>query len=465
MTSLLDAPPAGLGSRTPRIRSVPAYGSSAGQDCVDLAAEAGLILDGWQADVLVDAMGERGDRWAARDVGLVVGRQNGKNAILEARELGGLFLLNESLIIHTAHQYKTAHESFLRIRSLIENNDQFRKRVKSVLASPGKAEILTRTGQRLMFVARGVNGSVRGFSPDVIMMDEAYRLPSDVQSAMLPAISARPNPQLWYTSSAGFGDSDVLRRLRERGTSGKSSTLAYFEWSAPEGADPLDRQAWAAANPGYGIRIFDEAILSEHESLDAVSFARERLGIWEDDGAAGGFSPAAWVELTDADHPKPAGVQMSFGVATAPDRSWSAVAAAWKRADGLTHVISSDYRPGTAWVAERVADLRARYGGPVAVDMASRGVVPDAAEVSQNVQAQAHNALADMVEARTLRHSGEPELLASVRGARWKPSGDTRVLDRKGNVDISPLIAAALAVHGAQNAGPSKYEDMEPTWL
>jgi len=36
----------------------------------------------------------------------------------------------------------------------------------------------------------------------------------------------------------------------------------------------------------------------------------------------------------------------------------------------------------------------------------------------------------------------------AVRAARWKPSGNTRVLDQKGNTDISPLIAAALAVHG-----------------
>lgn len=450
MTSQLAAPPAALGSRTPRIKSVPAYEASSGKDCVELAANAGLILDPWQADVLVDAMGERaGDgRWAARDVGVVVGRQNGKNAILEARELAALFLLGEGLVIHTAHQYKTAHEAFLRVRFLIDNNDEFRKRVKSILASPGKAEIIMRTGQRLMFVARGVNGSVRGFSPDVVVMDEAYRLPADVQAAILPAISARPNPQLWYTSSAGFADSEVLRRLRERGMSGESRTLAYFEWSAPDGTALTDRAAWAASNPGYGIRLFDEAIESELESLDATSFARERLGIWESEDGEGGFPAVAWANLADPGAER--GEACAFAVATAPDRTWAAIAVAWNRTDGTEHVVLADYQPETTWVAARVAELLDRWGGRVYVDTASRGLVPGAVEVSQGDQAIAHNLLADAALAGTVHHDDEPAMNVSARAARFKFSGDTQMLERKGHHDISPLAAAALAVWGVR---------------
>jgi hypothetical protein len=56
---------------------------------------------------------ERADgKWAAFEVGLNVARQNGKGSILEARELAGLFLLGERLIIHSAHEFATSLEAF-----------------------------------------------------------------------------------------------------------------------------------------------------------------------------------------------------------------------------------------------------------------------------------------------------------------------------------------------------------------
>src|SRR5499427_4923258 len=99
----------------PRLLVAPDYRSSAGQEAIELAQLAGLYLDPWEALVLEHALGEGDDgRWAAAEVGLCVPRQNGKNAVLEARELAGLFLLDEHLTIHSAQHFKTAKEHFLR---------------------------------------------------------------------------------------------------------------------------------------------------------------------------------------------------------------------------------------------------------------------------------------------------------------------------------------------------------------
>ncbi len=81
------------------------------------------------------------------------------------------------------------------------------------------------------------------------------------------------------------------------------------------------------------------------------------------------------------------------------------------------------------------------------VDTPSRGLLVDVVEPSQAAQAQAHGALSDAVHALTVRHGNEPALSTAVRAARWRPMGDTRVLDRKGSADISPLVAVALALH------------------
>ncbi len=106
MTSSLLARP--TESRTPRLASTPPFfDGSLGGDAVDLADYAGLHLDPWQADVLKDSLNRRvGGKWAALEVGLVVPRQNGKGAIIEARQLASLFLTRDAQSIYSAHQFK-----------------------------------------------------------------------------------------------------------------------------------------------------------------------------------------------------------------------------------------------------------------------------------------------------------------------------------------------------------------------
>jgi phage terminase large subunit-like protein len=235
-----------LGAQRPRVSSVPACVSSAGVEAVELAASAGLILDDWQAHVLEGALGERADgKWSAFEVGLIVGRQNGKGSVLEARELAGLFLFGEMLILHSAHEFKTAQEAFRRVLGLIQNTPDLDRLVARVRTSHGEEGIELRSGARLRFVARST-GSGRGFSGDVVILDEAYNLPGSAMGALLPTMAARPNPQVWYASSAGKDDSEVLARVRDRGKEGTSPRLAYFEWSAPSDADLDDPAAWQA---------------------------------------------------------------------------------------------------------------------------------------------------------------------------------------------------------------------------
>lgn len=67
-----------VGVQTPTHFVAPLWHSSAADDAIDLAAVAGLELLPWQQLVLRNALGEKHDRWAAFEVGLVVPRQNGK---------------------------------------------------------------------------------------------------------------------------------------------------------------------------------------------------------------------------------------------------------------------------------------------------------------------------------------------------------------------------------------------------
>lgn len=440
------------GKQTPRIESVPPCAVSLGDRAIEFAAKAGLYLDPWQQLVLRGSLGvAQGGKWAASQVGLLVARQNGKGAVLEALELFHMFALKTPLIVHSAHKFDTSQEHFLRLRTLIEANPDLARHVKSMPTSQGHEAIILRNGNRLKFKARTVGGAGRGFSADLLVLDEAMLLPEQALDAMMPTLAARKNPQVWFTSSAGTPDSDALWRIVKRGRAG-SSRLAYFEWGCASGVDPLDREAWAEANPGLGYRVSRDYLEDELETLSPEGFAREHLGVWDDVSSAGLFPAGVWEALVDT---RPTVASPVFGVATAPDRSWSAICAAWRRPDGgVQLLLGDDYREGTSWVASRAAELRSRWGGDFLVDTASRGLVDGAVEPSEPEQARAHNALSDAVAAGTLRHGNEKALNVSVRAARWKPLNNTRVLDRKGKADISPLVAAALAMHGLQGNTP-----------
>jgi hypothetical protein len=60
--------------------------------------------------------------------------------------------------------------------------------------------------------------------------------------ALMPVISARPNPQMWYTGSAvdrkTMDNGIVFARLRQRALEHRPGRMAYFGWSAAYGAAP-----------------------------------------------------------------------------------------------------------------------------------------------------------------------------------------------------------------------------------
>jgi phage terminase large subunit-like protein len=278
-----------LGDQEPRVCSLPDFDADdSGRNAVALASVAGLVLDPWQRLVLESGLRRRGGSWAAFEVALIVARQNGKGAVLEALELAALFLFPDvRLILHSAHEFKTAAEAFLRIRALIEDNPEFDSQVSRIRTAAGAEAVELKDGKRLRFVARS-SGSGRGFTSDLVILDEAYNLRAQEMAALLPTLSARPDPQVWYTSTAGGPDSVQLGRVRARGVAGGDASLAFMEWSAGEHDDPDDLATWAKANPGMGIRITDEYIARERAALPPEAFERERLSIgdYPSDGGA-----------------------------------------------------------------------------------------------------------------------------------------------------------------------------------
>lgn len=225
--STLSAPRVVQGSQAPRILSYPPYVSSSGPEVVKLAAMGGLFLDEWEQLVLQHGMGERADgKWAAFEVAVEAPRQNGKGAILEARELGGLFLLEEKLIVHSAHEFPTAEAALERMAIIMESCPDFERRIRTIKRSHGQEGIYLKSGQALRYRTR-TKGGGRGLTADCVVLDEAMRIPEAMLNALFPTLSAIENPQLWYAGSAvdreTMNDGTVFARLRERALAGDVS--------------------------------------------------------------------------------------------------------------------------------------------------------------------------------------------------------------------------------------------------
>lgn len=442
-----------LGSQEPTHLVVPAGSANPRLvDVVDLAALAGLHLDEWQQLCLDGATMLRPDgRWAAFEVCPIVPRQNGKGSILEARQIAGLFLFGERLQIHTAHEFKTCFEHFRRVKELVEGCPSLSKQVKIIRTGAGDQAIEHKNGNRIRFLARSRTSGL-GFSADVVYLDEAFELYERVIGALMPTMSARPNPQIWYTSSAPHVDSEVLHRLRRRAMDGEGDRLFFAEWSNDPGVDPTDREAWYRANPGLGIRITEDFVANEQASMSPAEFARERLGIPE--GLEGGSSVLpveAWNRLS-ADSTFVGTPCVAVDIP--PERTSASIALAGWRADGLGHV-EVTRRDGTSWLVDHLEAIWRSQNVPIVLDNAgpagslvaeleARRVKVDV--VSLGDYAKACGALVDAVSNERLRHRGQVELADAVAGCKERQVGDVWVWSRSSSrVDISPLVAVTLA--------------------
>lgn len=476
--SISSSPDVLLGAQHPRVAHVPGYDDGSwGDDAVELCRSAGLVLDPWQEYVLRESLGMRDGRWSAFEVGLVCPRQNGKGSVLEARELVGLFLLGEQLIIHSAHQFDTSLEHFRRLLSLIEDTPDLDRLVRRVSRSHGEEGIELRTGSRIRFRTR-TKGGGRGFTGDCLILDEAMILPETAHGALLPTLSARPNPQVWYAATAVdqlyMLDGLVLARLRERALAGDDDRLAWFEWGldapSPEAlsdAELADPANWALANPGLGIRIRAEYVDAERRSMEPRRFAVERLGVgdWPTATSAARFviDPERWARLADARSTMVDPIVLAYDVS--PERDRAAIAACGKRSDGRLHVEIVERQAWTDWVAPRLTELVAKHRpslvvcdgvGPAAAlvhELGARGVQVRTLSTPEYVTAC--GMFFDAVERQQVRHLGNKDLAGALRGAARRPLGDAWAWSRRASdADITPLVAATLALWGIARHEP-----------
>ena len=455
------------GSQRPAFLTLPAdRRGSDGDEAIELAALAGLTLDDWQQFCLTEML-QRDARGlhSAFEAAVVVPRQNGKGGLLEARQLWGLFLGGEVLQVHTAHEFKTCFEHFLRIVSLIENTPDLDAKVQRIRRGAGEQAVELKSGERLRFLARSA-GSGRGFSGDAVYLDEAYALTAPIMGALLPTMSAVPNPQLVYTSSAPSFAQPVLFDLVQRGRQGGSPRLFYAEWGNEENVDRHDKDAWYRANPALGIRIDEAFIEAELEAMQSFpeEFLRERLGVVQTSDASTILPLAKWRTCTDPHSTAEGG---TAALSVGPGSLWAALGYAARRPDGLLHVEVARHEQGTGWVLDACQKAYADTGQPIIVDpkSPSSGVIDrlEAAgiplhKISFPEFTTACVAFQDDLHNERLRHLGQERLTAAVSKVAIRTFGESWVFSaRASEIDITPLLAVVVATINARGSNTSEF--------
>lgn len=435
------------GNQNPRVRIEPIRASSEGENAADLLAAYGFELDPWQRTVLDSWLGvDTRGKYVTTTAGLSVPRQNGKNAVVEAREFYGL-LVNGEKILHTAHQVKTSKKAFHRIEELFtdDSHPELQAEILRIRRTNGEEAIELRNGGSIEYSAR-TRGASRGFAGiSLVVYDEAQELQDEQVEAIMAtlAASATGQRQLIYTGTPPGPNcpGTVFQRIRRSTLDSPSEHTSWHEWGVDAGSaddiDTADRALWYECNPALGIRLDEDFTAEEQITLSPDGFARERLGWWSPvlDCFDHPISSNAWSMTTTEQAPTDF-KKLAYGVRFTPDGRSVSLAAAATTTAGV-HVEFMRTEPTVAGIGWLVDWLVARKGKAAAVAIDGRADATDLAQqligagmpkqavmVARTQDAITADAmLVNAINDNTLTHLADPALTESALGATRRAIG------------------------------------------
>ncbi|WP_228781490.1 terminase [Nocardia cyriacigeorgica] len=389
-----------------------------------------------------------------------VPRQSGKTTLVLANSVHRCVSRPNARAWHTAQTGQDAR-------------DQWREMAGRMLRSPLAPLVSVKWGagdSRMIFGPTGSElrphpptvDALHGKQSDLNNIDEGWVFDDAQGAALLQAIvptqATRPGAQTIILSTMGTANSTWFHALSDRGRDGDPS-IAYFEWSIPDDADPMDLDAVAAAHPAFGHTIDMRALENAAAQLSPGEFARAYGN--RRTGAGERLIPLDRWNEAQTTAPIPADARPAFGVAVSIDRSETAiVAAAWL--DGVPVLELVDCRPGSSWAPPRLRELAAAHQNHgIAIDRAGPSVtVADALAVAgvdllpigtRDITAAAANLLdrlnpPDGGPVR-IRFRTDPAFTAAADIAATRPVGDAFALSRRSAGSIAALEAGALAAY------------------
>jgi hypothetical protein len=401
---------------------------------------------------------------------VLVARQNGKTHLLKVLNLFWLFIEDQPLSVITSTSLAMAKELFDVIAADAEGIAALRSKIRVVRRANGDNMVKTTKMCRCIFKAANRKGG-RGLTINRLNCDE-LREHHDYTAydAAVPAMSAVPTSQGWFTSNAGGDDSIVLNDMRRDALAGVDPRLGLFEYSAHDGADLEDEEGWAQANPNLGRRL--------HVDDMRGAAARARLNGGEQEAGYrterlcqhvrvlnAAIDPKKWAEgAVEADMTALRG-RLAWCLEISLDEQHAALLAAGPVREGVYRIAVRKAWSGfdaTRQLREELPGLLATYrprifgwypNGPAAAlttQLRNAGV-----KFPRNVQIEEIKGdtpavcmgFAEQVRTGAIEHPDDELINTQVLGAEKKGTGDRWVFSRKGDGHVDVVYGAAGAVH------------------
>jgi phage terminase large subunit-like protein len=418
----------------------------------------------WQQYV-ADVLGEVDPKTGKpiyRDGIITVPRQQGKTTIILVKKTYRAFGFGSPQMIRFTAQTKLdAIDKLREHRDILKDSPAFRRRF-TFRDTNGQEGIHWNNGSKEILKSTTTKAG-HGASLDLMIISEAFaQVDNRLEESARPTMLARPMAQMLVESTAGNATSiyfnELVRMNRERLAADPfaPSRTAYFDWSAPDDADPADPAVWQACMPALGHTIDLADVQHEFETATSMrSFKRSYLNI-ADRGEAEQqiVDPNIWADLVDPTT-RIAG-EVFFALDITPDRSWSSVGIAGRNDEQLEHVGLIKHDRGTHWVVEYVVEKMRSQGATTLYVQANKqaallredferagiDVVPFSVVDTAAACASIYDAI---LEDRLRFRPGQLALDIALAGTVWS-RGDARVFDRaKSTTVIAPLYAITLA--------------------
>lgn len=417
---------------------------------------------------------EQGDLVPAyRDVVFSTPRQSGKTTLVlgwECHRAIGWEHLGPQRISYSAQTGSDARKKLVQDQKPILKPHKPALGIDRFYEGAGDVGILWLNGSRLV-VMNNAEAAGHGKTLDLGVKDEMFRDEDDRRDgALRPAMVTRKHAQILTCSTMGTEYSVPWNALVDRGRLavelGQRHGIAYFEWSAQDDDDPEDPDTWRRCMPALGYTVTETVVAGELAINSPEVFHRAYLNR-KTKAEARVIPDAAWnAACTPTASPEGA---PTFALDVNPERSAGSIVAA---SPGVAELV--DYRPTIGWLVPRAVELSERWDSPTWVvdssgpgasligDLTRAGLVVHPATPREMVEACGQLYVGVIEGTIAIRqHARLDEAAAS---AAKRSIGDSWAWTRKAAAgDISPLVAATLALWGASNVvaggGPSIYED------
>lgn len=435
-----------------------------------------------------------------------VARQNGKSYWLSTRALWRMFMWDNPsgdppMVLGTAHKETAAQEIKDLAAQAVMRSPGLQDQYLHNYTSNGNNYMLLRNGARYRVEAASDDGG-RGLTVTDLLFDELRQQRSwDAWAALTNATNAVPNSQTIAVTNAGEAKSVVLASLRaqaigemeaydahvaEHGSPEgyEGTSLALFEYSAPDDCGIWDRAGWAQSNPSLnhpgpgGQPLVTEKMLAGKarmvgnpgEGMPEGKYRTEVLCQWVKAVKDPTFPPEAIGRCIDNMSEIDPDSPIFLAVDTSHDRRMTHLAVAGWREDGLPHVEVILERAGTEWVAKTLA---AAPGDPGALAFTPDGVVfqgkgAPASSLIDYVEDEGVTVtrcegpalpssvaqFSDRVMNGSVRFRDDSSLMVALEETERKALGETWVWNRKDSpVDAAPLCAVTMALWALETGG------------